>query len=1311
MRSKLKRGFSALVAISMALSCLAIVSPSAKAFPLTGRVGVHDPSIVKDNGKYYVFGSHIAQAYSDDLINWTQWGKSEYEGLLGDDATGINPIFGDIQQTMKEAFKWAGYNDADCSGERYAVWAPDVFWNDDYVWKNADGQPTGETGAYMMYYSTSSTWRRSCIGYAVSKTIEGPYQAPAEGDYIVVCSGFTKESATDGSSRDVKYTNAHVGKLIEDGVFTFNDNWAKGDTTYNTNYAPNAIDPAIVTEAETGKLYMVYGSWSGGIFILEIDPKTGHAVYPKEEGETADQTGETDRYFGKRIAGRQLSDTSGNVQSIEGPYICYDENTKYYYLFATYGGLAADGGYNMRMFRSKSVTGPYKDAAGNPALFRDTQKENGITDPNTDVGLRVMGNYKFSNMDLAYKSPGHNSVFKDSDGQWYLLYHTRFSQDMWHELRVHQMFMTEDGWLVAAPYEYSGDKYTTVTKDVTGTYEMIIHTTQQGDVMMPNYFINLNDDGTISGDVTGTWVRGEGNNVTVTLANKDGVTYKGVFFEQQDETAMSEKKITFALVGNNNETVWGSKLNLNDEKIVDLALEQLSLPNKTIKNLDLPTVGRNDAKISWQSSDPTVITNDGVVTRAEQNKTATLTAAVSIGEVLKTKEFIVTVIGTSISYKPIYEYDFENATGHNNSNTIASTGTISENSNAIIVETGANTGSVNIVNDAERDSSVLHITNTATVNSPEATRSNYLRLPSDTFSDVTTDGFTVSMWVNVNKSASGYFKHSALFEANGGGQNTWKMTRLGANLVARINANSYADAIPENNQELDNVLPSNQWHFVTYTVDKSGIFVYVDGNQVAEDNKDLTSCFDKNNADSIQHSSWVALGAGDIWGDRAISDAKFDNVSIYNTALSADEVEILYNNETKPSLVSIEKLKPITDITNGTALADIKLPQTVKINTTNGQNTATISWNTKGVNYDPTNTNEQTFTVTGIITLPKDVTNPSNIELITNINVTVDAKQNSGGSTGGGSSSTTDKTETVTNSDGSTTTTVTYKDGSTTKITKLKNGSTVKVETSKDGKVSMEVKLSQYAIDDNDIVTLPVDDMKNNQAIKINLPTNINTAKVEIPVINPTSDTVAVIVKANGTEEIVKTSITTENGIKLTVNTGETVKIIDNSKTFSDISSSYWGADAVAFASSRELFNGTSENKFSPESDMNRAMIVTVLARLDGEDTCTGSTWYEASVNWAKENNISDITNINSFASREQIATMLYRYAGSPKIQNSDNTFSDSSNISSWATDAMNWAINTGLIHGMGDGTVNPQGEATRAEVATIIQRFISNIN
>ena len=189
--------------------------------------------------------------------------------------------------------------------------------------------------------------------------------------------------------------------------------------------------------------------------------------------------------------------------------------------------------------------------------------------------------------------------------------------------------------------------------------------------------------------------------------------------------------------------------------------------------------------------------------------------------------------------------------------------------------------------------------------------------------------------------------------------------------------------------------------------------------------------------------------------------------------------------------------------------------------------------------------------------------------------------------------------------------------------------------------------------------------------------------------------------------------MTTTNGVVLTLSAGETVKIVDNTKTFADVADTFWGADAVAFASSRELFNGTSATDFSPNAPMNRAMIVTVLARLDGVDTTAGSTWYEAGVQWAVSSGISDGSGLDQNLTREQLATMLYRYAQYKgyDVSVGENTnilsYSDVSSVSEYAMEAMQWACGAGIIGGK-DGMLDPAGNATRAEVATMLMRFVA---
>ena len=158
-------------------------------------------------------------------------------------------------------------------------------------------------------------------------------------------------------------------------------------------------------------------------------------------------------------------------------------------------------------------------------------------------------------------------------------------------------------------------------------------------------------------------------------------------------------------------------------------------------------------------------------------------------------------------------------------------------------------------------------------------------------------------------------------------------------------------------------------------------------------------------------------------------------------------------------------------------------------------------------------------------------------------------------------------------------------------------------------------------------------------------------------------------------------------------------------KTFVDVDKSDWFADAVAYVTEKGLMNGTGSDTFSPNASTTRGMLMTVLARYAGEDTTGGATWYEKGMNWAKAKGVSDGTNPEVNITREQLVTMLYRYAGSPKANGSLDSFSDAASVSSYAVNAMQWAVANGIVNGS-NGKLNPQNNATRAEVAAILMRF-----
>ena len=161
--------------------------------------------------------------------------------------------------------------------------------------------------------------------------------------------------------------------------------------------------------------------------------------------------------------------------------------------------------------------------------------------------------------------------------------------------------------------------------------------------------------------------------------------------------------------------------------------------------------------------------------------------------------------------------------------------------------------------------------------------------------------------------------------------------------------------------------------------------------------------------------------------------------------------------------------------------------------------------------------------------------------------------------------------------------------------------------------------------------------------------------------------------------------------------------------TFSDVPATHWASEAVEYVVSEGLFNGTSDTTFSPEMPMTRAMFFTVLARLDGVDTNGGATWYEKAMAWAVAEGITDGTNPEATITREQLAVMLYRYAGSPATEGSLSSFADAASVSAWAQEGMEWAVAEGILTGKNGSVLDPQGTASRAEVAMMLMRFTQN--
>lgn len=308
------------------------------------------------------------------------------------------------------------------------------------------------------------------------------------------------------------------------------------------------------------------------------------------------------------------------------------------------------------------------------------------------------------------------------------------------------------------------------------------------------------------------------------------------------------------------------------------------------------------------------------------------------------------------------------------------------------------------------------------------------------------------------------------------------------------------------------------------------------------------------------------------------------------------------------------------------------------------------------------------------------------------------------------SSSTTTK-----NPDGSTTTTTTDKaTGAVTETTTTANGSVGTVKTDANGSTEISASISAADVKAAEqknapviapITVTPATSSAAAPVIKLSVPANAGEVAVAIPVVNAKQGTVAIKVNPDGTEEIIKTAVVTENGLVLGVKGSMQIKVINNSKNFVD-TVGHWAASDVDFVSARELFNGTAPALFSPEASMTRGMVVTVIARLAGENTDGGANWYDKGCAWAVANGVSDGTDPNGSITREQLAAMLYRYCGSPAASGSLSAYADAASVSAFASDAMQWCVNNGIINGM-DGLLNPQGQATRAQVSAMFARYI----
>ena len=658
---------------------------------ITGRISVHDPSIVMDvtgsnanNPLYYIYGSHLGRAKTYATGNYQKWNTFK----TGEENTGTsNSLFADVNgklvnfkdaystQLVKKVKNYKGEEvdfpnfdahawQAKGNNVKGMQWAPDVIYNKTMK-------------KWCMYMSLNGDNWCSTIVCFISDDLEGPwiYQGP------VVCSGFSGRYAHNGfaASGDWKNTDLAIATGCTSLPQRYNtDEWSP--------YGPNCIDPCVFYD-DDDNLWMSYGSWFAGIFMIKLDKENGLRdytyTYPYQvKGVTttagaANANATSDPYFGKKIAG-------GWGVSGEASYI--QKVGKYYYLFMSYGGLTAAGGYQIRVFRSEKPDGPYKDcltSTGIGAVY-DKARVNFGADANRDEGVKLFGNYQWETMPNAELAQGHNSAIVDHKGRALIVYHTRFmNRGEEHEVRVHQLFVNQDGWLVAAPYEFSGETYTDNdiatqqlydATEVEGDYQIIAHPYRQNTAAMAYekpVTIHLNADGSISGEYIGKWELVSGTsyiNLTlkgVATANAE-VKFKGVLTEQTiDYTNI--KALCFTVLSSSDGlatsggaslqtrglSIWGSKADA--KAAIKYTLDKTSVPFADGATLNskpkLPTEGHLGATISWKSSNPSILTDEGVV---KGKGKVTMTMTISKDGYEYTKDYTLNIDAEAEETTPVY---------------------------------------------------------------------------------------------------------------------------------------------------------------------------------------------------------------------------------------------------------------------------------------------------------------------------------------------------------------------------------------------------------------------------------------------------------------------------------------------------------------------------------------------------------------------------------------------------------------------------------------------------------------------------------
>ncbi|MER2490833.1 LamG-like jellyroll fold domain-containing protein [Catenovulum sediminis] len=782
---------------------------------------VHDPSVIKADGAYYVFGSHFGVAKTTNLMTWEAATRAPFDDYETEAAEGI-------------------------------------AWSDGFVGNWAANVIQAPNGKFWFYYNHCAfdnpnteerdevCWHRSYMGLAEADSIEGPYV-----------------------NKGLFLRTGHTDEEIQGDFPVYDPATGENLDSYNPAVHPNGIDPTAFYDKD-GNLWMIYGSYSGGIYILAMDETSGMP--------------EPDQGFGKHLVG-------GDFNAIEGSFMMYSPESDYYYLFWSYAGFAADGGYNIRVARAKTPDGPFLDAAGNDMVNARTAN---------NMGNKLMGSHLWTSSygdpsaQYGYNAPGHNSALYDAElGKHLLFTHTRFPQEEGrfenieaHSIRIHEMWINSDGWLVASPHRYAPIEGENIAdpEDIAGDYRLILQGNDSNNDEHESVYVTLTNQGRyIQGQVSGSYrlYPSEGGRVSLTI---DDVTYKG-HAKWQWNVEDQRLEVVISAMSSAGESVFAAQL---PEKSVSQIVDDISLaidqtfanpvtPGELLpvtKDLNFSTEGARGATISWSTSHPRFVSSTGKVTRPnvdEGDTVVTLTANVELKGQTATITKDVKLIARS-TYNRTAHYSFDSSLTDglmNFDNAIAIGANLTKPESADVEPVNADIGSETFVEGQVGQAVNLD-------------GSYGILLPNNI---IASDQYTVSFWMN--ERADMQFSPALFVGHTADPFERWISflpSSWDANLMVWARHDEDDGAFPWFDAVTGVAYPDQEWHHVAYAYNQGSVEVFFNGESVGT-GSGLEDFFTNKPA-----STTISLGVN-YWN--LPLNAYIDEFKVYDDALSAAEIKAL----------------------------------------------------------------------------------------------------------------------------------------------------------------------------------------------------------------------------------------------------------------------------------------------------------------------------------------------------------------------------------------------------------------------------------